>query len=281
MNGRLKENHIRKSGPSYRLKHPSAESIWNNAKALLQQKLGPDTYRMWFHPTVAQGFNGDTLILAVQNEFCQVWLQDNYLQLLQDSVTIAAERKIKIRFSIASKIKEQEADRTNPLKIEIDQFNYELIDYLKKQPDHFYKISPRKFEEVVGEILRDLGCEIEITPETRDGGRDILAAFPSPAGKLLAIVECKRFSPNRKIGIDLVERFLWVMDNKDKASCGLLVTTTFFSPEAKALENELKYKLKLRDFNHLKQWIANYGNLTEKKQSGLWLPPTFDAENKS
>ncbi len=228
---------------------------------------------MWFFPTTANDFSQDVLTLSVENEFCQVWLQDNYLHLLQDCARTVTGRKIDVHFAVAaSKRKEHEVERLNPLEFQIDQCNSELIYYLKKHPDHLHRISPRKFEEVVSDILQDLGCETQITPQTRDGGRDILAAFPSPAGELLAIVECKRFAPHRKIGVNLVERFLWVLDNRDRASCGLLVTTTSFSIEAKALENEFKYKLKLHDFEHLKQWIANYGIWKEKERCGLWLP---------
>lgn len=258
-------------------KPTTAEAVWTRVQIILQEKLHRDTYDMWFRPTKAHAFIDDALTLSVENEFCELWLQDNYLTLLRDCAAVVTERNIDVRFVVAAtKRKDREVARPNPLELQVDQLNLELIQHLKKHPDYLYKISPRKFEEVVGDILHDLGCDVEITPQTRDGGRDILAAFPSPAGKLLAIVECKRFSPHRKVGIDLVERFLWVMDKKDRASCGLLVTTTYFSPEAKALETEFEYRLKLRDFSHLKQWIANYGKWTEKKHAGLWLPKSIE-----
>jgi restriction endonuclease Mrr len=158
------------------------------------------------------------------------------------------------------------------LDLQFQTIDKELFKHLGNHPEILYKLAPRKFEEIIATILKDMGCEIELTPETRDGGRDILAVFPSPFGKLMTIVECKRYAPHRKIGIEIVERFLWVLDRRDNASCGLIATTTYFSSEAKALENEFKFKLKLRDFAQIKEWIANFGKWTEAKNSGLWLP---------
>ena len=94
------------------------------------------------------------------------------------------------------------------LRFELNSLNQEIYNYFKKHPDSLYSISPRQFEELIAGILVDMGCEIQLTPQTRDGGRDILASFPSPVGRLLTIVECKRYRPERKIGIDIVDRLL-------------------------------------------------------------------------
>ena len=124
----------------------------------------------------------------------------------------------------------------------------------------------------MAELLRDMGYEVELTPETRDGGRDILAAFGLPHGEILTLVECKRFRPDRKVGIDILERFLWVMDRRDKASCGLIATTFYFSPEAIATERDYQWRLRLRDFEGLKEWLGKYGSWTRNNRMGLWLP---------
>ncbi|MEZ5358860.1 MAG: restriction endonuclease [Candidatus Zixiibacteriota bacterium] len=158
--------------------------------------------------------------------------------------------------------------------------NDELIKYLAKHPERMYSISPRKFEYLVAEILRDMGAEVEITKETRDGGRDILAAIATPIGKLLTIVECKRLSPERKIGLDVAERFLWTIDNKDKASCGLIATTSYFSREAILLRDQYRWKLKYKDFEGLSDWLSQYGKWSHREKYGLWLP-RMEIEDKN
>lgn len=94
------------------------------------------------------------------------------------------------------------------LNVHLEAISTEFIKYLARHPDFLYQIEPRRFEMLVAELLTDMGYEVELTPETRDGGRDILAAFDLPHGKILTLVECKKFRPDRKVGIDIIERFL-------------------------------------------------------------------------
>ena len=159
------------------------------------------------------------------------------------------------------------------LNIEIAELNQELFNYLKKNSHKLYELSPRRFEELIAEILSDMGCAVELTPATRDGGRDILAWFATPFGRMLTIVECKRYNPNRKIGLEIVERFMWTIVGKDKASSGLIATTSFFSPDAKAVAKEHEYRLQLADFDQLKGWVGQYGKWTKTEEGSLWVPP--------
>ena len=154
-----------------------------------------------------------------------------------------------------------------------------LISLLKAQPDSIYQLPPRTFELLVAELLEDMGCRVTITPETRDGGRDILAFLALPFGEILTIVECKRFRFDRPVGIGIVERFLWTVERHDRASLGLLATTSHFSPEATATADEYRYRLKLADFNLLKEWIGTYGTWGRSREQILWVPPPMDTGN--
>ncbi|MCX5893316.1 MAG: restriction endonuclease, partial [Deltaproteobacteria bacterium] len=133
--------------------------------------------------------------------------------------------------------------------VEVESVSKEIIRYIAKHPDFIHSLTPRKFEYLIAEILIDMGAEIELTPETRDGGRDILAAFNTPIGKILTLVECKKLSADRKVGIDIVERFLWTIEHKDRATCGLIATTSYFSSGAIKLQDSYRWKLKLKDFD--------------------------------
>ena len=78
----------------------SAEKIWNSAREYLRSKLNADTYNMWFAPLSASAIDPDHLTLEVANEFCEVWLKDNYLSLLQDALAAAAGRQLEIKFKV-------------------------------------------------------------------------------------------------------------------------------------------------------------------------------------
>jgi len=76
----------------------SAEKIWHSAQEHLRAKLSQDTFSMWFAPLRANAMDGSHITLDVPNEFCEVWLKDNYLSLIQDAVAAAAGSKLQVRF---------------------------------------------------------------------------------------------------------------------------------------------------------------------------------------
>ncbi len=61
-----------------------------------------DTYNLWFAPLRACGIENNALVLEVANDFCEVWLKDNYMGLLQDVLGLAAGRQLQVRFKVAS-----------------------------------------------------------------------------------------------------------------------------------------------------------------------------------
>jgi len=81
---------------------PSADRIWGAAQEHLRSMLSPDTYNLWFAPLRACGQDNNTLLLEVANDFCEVWLKDNYMSLLQDVVAVASGKQLQIKFKIGS-----------------------------------------------------------------------------------------------------------------------------------------------------------------------------------
>jgi CRISPR/Cas system Type II protein with McrA/HNH and RuvC-like nuclease domain len=68
-----------------------------------------------------------------------------------------------------------DVERSKLLRIDLQEISDELIRYLARHPHLMRNLDPRKFEELVAELLRDKGYEVELTPRTRDGGLDIIA----------------------------------------------------------------------------------------------------------
>lgn len=81
---------------------PSADRIWGTAQEHLRSMLSADTYNLWFAPLRACGQDNNVLLLEVANDFCEVWLKDNYMSLLQDVVALASGRQLQIKFKVGS-----------------------------------------------------------------------------------------------------------------------------------------------------------------------------------
>ena len=78
----------------------SAEKIWNTAQEHLRVKLSRDTFNMWFAPLRACAVDGHNITVEAPNEFCEVWLKDNYIGLIQDAVAVAAGCKLQVKFTV-------------------------------------------------------------------------------------------------------------------------------------------------------------------------------------
>jgi len=157
--------------------------------------------------------------------------------------------------------------------ITITEIDNLLISYLSKHPEVVYELSPRKFEELIAELLKDMGYEVTLTPSSKDGGRDILAVVKLPNNqKMLTLIECKKYRPSNKIGIEIAERFMYIVDTKERANSGIIVTTSFFTKGVLKLQSENKWKLSLIDFFSLKEWLSNYGQWEKNDKVDIWLP---------
>jgi chromosomal replication initiator protein len=80
----------------------SAEKIWESAQDKLRSMLSGDIFNLWFAPLRASALTNDTLVLDVANDFCEVWLAENYLALLQDVLAHVAGRKLQIQFKVTT-----------------------------------------------------------------------------------------------------------------------------------------------------------------------------------
>ena len=77
-----------------------AEKIWGAAQELLKGMLSVQTFNLWFAPLKAREVDEHALTLEVTNDFSEVWLNDNYLGLLQEVCSKASLRPLRVKFSI-------------------------------------------------------------------------------------------------------------------------------------------------------------------------------------
>jgi chromosomal replication initiator protein len=93
----------------------SAENIWHSAQEHLRVKLSQDTFNMWFAPLRASALDDHHITLEAPNEFCEVWLKDNYIGLMQDAVAVAAGSKLQVRFKASVAPTSVAAGSTKPV----------------------------------------------------------------------------------------------------------------------------------------------------------------------
>lgn len=139
----------------------------------------------------------------------------------------------------------------------------DLLRAIQLAPEVLDRITPREFEAVVAEVLAAFGWDVSPTPTTMDGGRDMLAIAKLAGGiEIRIIVECKRYQPDRRVGVEAVRQLLGIKHDVGVTK-GILVTSSRFSADAQRLGRERQYELELVDREKLLEWIQSYSPTTK------------------
>lgn len=124
----------------------------------------------------------------------------------------------------------------------------ELSDDIVQMQADFLALSPTEFECHVMALFEAAGYPSGVTQASNDFGLDGWAQLPNG----VAVVQCKRYAPDNKVGRPDIQQFKGVLEEQ-KASYGYFVTTSSFTEHAKqsALLDPL---LTLVDINKLCEW---------------------------
>ena len=125
-----------------------------------------------------------------------------------------------------------------------------LTEKVRKNPKLMYTMTSREFEEFVADLFSQKGYDVHLTQQTHDGGKDFYIIDNKEFGKFLYYVECKKYSANRPVGINLVREFYGTV-SVDRATAGVLVTSSYFSDEAKLFKEQFKYQISLLEYADL------------------------------
>ncbi len=82
----------------------TAQALWSAAQDALRGMLKTEIYSLWFAPIQPVSLKGETLTLGVADEFCEMWLKDNYLDLLRSVVSRAAVKPMDLAFAVVAPV---------------------------------------------------------------------------------------------------------------------------------------------------------------------------------
>lgn len=132
-----------------------------------------------------------------------------------------------------------------------------LIADLAAEPERLRSLDWRIFEELVAELFRGFGYEVELTAKTRDGGKDVVAIRKAETEDRY-IIQCKRVVGT--VGVSAVRELMAVRED-ERATKGIIATTARFSRDASLLLERHRWQMEGRDFDGLIDWIGRYIDL--------------------
>lgn len=128
--------------------------------------------------------------------------------------------------------------------------NDTLLKKAKDNPGIIHNFTSREFEEMVCDFLDKQGYYVKLTKQTRDGGKDIIVVQKSILGEFSIYVECKKYDVNRPISVSLI-RELYGTVMTDAVTAGMLITTSYFTKDAKEYTDKIKHRMTLMDYTEL------------------------------
>ena len=140
------------------------------------------------------------------------------------------------------------------IKNDINVITRSLLGKVASKPEILYEITPRQFEELVCELFERKGYNVQLTRQTRDGGKDLIILSNSIMGELMFYAECKKYSQKHPVNVGLV-RELYGTIEADKATAGIMVTTSYFSKDARKFREKISGRMNFIDYSELMHQI--------------------------
>lgn len=126
----------------------------------------------------------------------------------------------------------------------------------------------RDLERLLAAIFDELGFTVELTPSSKDKGKDIILRFTIKGSAKKFLVEVKHWRSGKRVGPGVVTDFVEVVAN-EKSEGGLVLSSSGFSPTALALTEVERRRVRLGDDEKVLSLCRTY----RKYRQGLWSPP--------
>jgi len=145
---------------------------------------------------------------------------------------------------------------SDKLLTKVSVINESLLKKVKHNPAILHGFTPREFETFMRDFFCEQGFDVKLTKQTHDGGKDLIVLQKTLFGNFLTYVECKKYSRDKPVGVNLV-RELYGAVEADAATSGLLVTTSYFTNDAKRYTEGIQNRMKLIDYTELVKAISD------------------------
>lgn len=144
-------------------------------------------------------------------------------------------------------------------KIIIADTNKELLKALTIDSSLIYKISHRKFEELIEYIYRLSGYKTQLTQPSRDDGADLLVWTPPPflGNPFLTVIQAKRYNKQKKVGSQEIRELIGTKIIFDADKAQIITTSDFSSPAIKTAKSNKIDLLKFYELNDTIKKIIN------------------------
>ncbi len=219
----------------------SRESIIEDVSKLINgQMLMPRMLVQILHKRIVkEGL--DQYFLDIEQNVHQVYTYSEGIS-LQHPEIVAPKQKI---IRVPNEFK-------NVIKVVTDS----LVDKVALRSEILQDITSRQFEELVCELFERKGYNVQLTKQTRDGGKDLIILNNSMLGNFVIYAECKKRAPKNPVSVGFVRQLYGTVE-ADRVTAGIMITNSYFTEPAKRFQQTVKNRMNLVDYSELMKQIIN------------------------
>lgn len=99
----------------------SAQHVWGSVQQSMQSLVSVELFRLWFSNIQPKSLDETCLVLEVKDDFTEVWLEKNYLDLIREKAILALGRPIKVKLEVGGGMQPTQTNngmRGEQLKVE-------------------------------------------------------------------------------------------------------------------------------------------------------------------
>jgi restriction system protein len=132
-----------------------------------------------------------------------------------------------------------------------------LAEKLLKEGRLLSEMGWREFEKLIGDLLEMEGWKVTVMQGSKDGGIDILSERQDKyLGTLRAIWQAKKYGEGKKVTLSHLRELSAVVE-KDRATKGIIVTTSSLTRGAIEWVQSDRYKLEAKDGRFVEHWVRS------------------------
>lgn len=130
----------------------------------------------------------------------------------------------------------------------------EFIQYYRTNPQIIERVTELEFEQIVYNYFRfSTDFQPEEPESPKDYGYDMILS--NYKGHRKTLVEIKKYNPNAKVSINVIQQLVGAMSLYN-ADYGILLTTSTFTLSSRDFAGSLPYKIELWDLKHLERELS-------------------------
>ncbi|PRP71004.1 endonuclease [Chromobacterium amazonense] len=148
------------------------------------------------------------------------------------------------------------------------EMSRKLISLIVQDPRNLDEIEWREMERLLAEVFEGLGFEVQLTPGSKDGGKDIVLTCQVASKEHTYYVEVKHWRSRQRVGTGAISEFLNIIVN-EQISGGLYLSTYGFCSNAiESLTEVQRQTLRFGTESKISALCKSYVKAT----SGIWSP---------